>query len=186
MPRQHTATTTPRFRLSAWRVVTWLLALLAVFGIFQYSVHGWHVLAGLRAAHDDDTHAALAGIMSWDIAYLAAACITLAVAAGALFRRGWARPVLRVVAVLLALWLLVTAIMLARHWMSFDHHSQMLLAQSHLGQAGHELVARIQRRFLVGVVLKAVCVPILAWLAWRLGVPKIRAQFPVPPARKPR
>lgn len=186
MPAQHAATTTSRFRPSIWRVVTWLLLLLAVFGIFQYSVHAWHVLATLRTLGESDVHAAMTRMLAWDVAYLAGACVTLAAAAGALLRRGWARPVLRVVAGLLALWLLATAIMLGARWTSFNHHSSMLMAQSNLGEAGQALLARVRRSYIVAIALKAVAVPVLVWLAWRLGVPSVRAQFRPSPARKAR
>lgn len=186
MPKQSATTATSRFRPSIWRVVTWLLLLLTVFGIFQYSAQVWHVGAALHHADRAEAQDALTRMMVWNVAYLAGACITLVATAGVLFRRSWARPALRVVAALLALWLLVTAIMMGAHLASFNHHSSMLLAQSDLGEAGRAMLARVRRAYLVGIVLKAVAVPILVWLAWRLGVPSVRAQFPASPARKAR
>lgn len=186
MSKPSTATATSRFRLSIWRVVTWLLLLLTIFGIFQYSVQVWHVGAALSDASRASAQDALTRMLVWNGAYLAGACITLVATAGALLRRGWARPALRVVAALLALWLLATAITMGAHLISFNRHSSLLLSQSNLGEAGKALLARVRRSYMVAIALKAVAVPILLWLAWRLGVPSVRAEFPVSPARKVR
>lgn len=168
----------PRSRPAIWRIVTWLVLMLAIFGILQYSVHAWQVAAALDAARSAD-HAALTGMLAWDIVYLIVACITVSASAGVLFRRAWARPVLRVVAGVLALWLLVTAIQMAAHWSSLSNQSALLMSQSTMDDAGRVLLERIQRRYLTAMILKAVGVPVLAWLAWRLGTPAVRAQFPV-------
>ena len=32
-------------------------------------------------------------------------------------------------------------------------------------------------RYRIGIALKAVSVPVLLWLAWRLGQPQVRAQY---------
>ncbi len=165
-----------RSRPVVWRIVTWLLLLLAIFGIFQYCTHAWLVVNLLRSGRAADASPLVATLV-WDIVYLIAACITVSVAAGALLRRGWARPALRVVAAVLCGWLLVTAIMLIAHWSSFNNHGNQLLAQAHLGEAGQVLLERVRRRYLVAMVLKIVGVPILAWLAWRLGAPVVREQF---------
>lgn len=185
MPRAQATSPTghPTSRRPAiWRVVTWLVLLLAIFGVLQYSMHAWRVGAAVAAGAPDAATRALA----WDIAYLVIACVTLTAAAGTLLRRGWARPVLRVVATFLALWLLVTAIMLGADWMSFSQHSEVLLSQPGMADTVGAVRERIRDTYLVAVVLKAVGVPILAWLAWRLGLPSVRAQFPPPPSRKRR
>ena len=78
---------------------------------------------------------------------------------------------------MLSVWLLVTAIMLVAHWNSFSNHSAAVLAQTRPGDAGRVLLEHMQRRYLVAIILKAVGVPVLAWLAWRLGVPAVREQF---------
>jgi len=181
MPRARTTVPTSR-RPAVWRVLTWLVLLLAIFGVLQYAVHAWRVGAAVLAGAPDAATRALA----WDVAYLVVACVTLTASAGTLLWRGWARPVLRVVAGLLALWLLVTAILLGMDWMSFNQHSQVLLAQPDMADTVRAVSKRISNTYLVAIVLKAVGVPILAWLAWRLGVPSVRAQFPPSPARKRR
>ncbi|HET7266507.1 MAG TPA: hypothetical protein VFJ15_00195 [Oleiagrimonas sp.] len=177
-PTSHTKSRVP----AIWRVVTWLVLLLAIFGVFQYSVHAWRVGAAVAAGAPEAATRALA----WDVAYLVVACVTLSAAAGTLLWRGWARPVLRIVAGLLALWLLVTAIMLGVDWVSFSRHSQELMAQPHMGDTVRALRERVRNTYLVAIVLKAVAVPVLAWLAWRLGVPSVRAQFPPLRARQRR
>jgi len=167
-----------RLRPAIWRIVTWLVLLLAAFGILQYSVHAWRVAAALDAARSSTDRASLTGMLAWDIVYLVAACITVTASAGVLFRRPWARPMLRVVAGILALWFLVTAIQMAAHWSSLSNQSAMLLSQSTLNDAAHAFLERVQRRYLVAMILKAIAVPVMAWLAWRLGTPAVRAQFP--------
>jgi len=63
------------------------------------------------------------------------------------------------------------------------HQSQEIAAV--LTQAGlpPELLARGMKArsiLMVGVVLKAVSVPVLAWLAWVLGSVSVRQQFAQP------
>lgn len=160
-----------------WRIVTWLLLLLAVFGIFQYSVHAWHVGGLLDMEGWEDRRASLLGMLAWDVAYLIVACAAVASAAGALLRRGWARSALRVVAAVLALWLLATTIMMLARWSTFNHQSAALAGESGLSDVARDMVERVRRQYLVAMVLKAVAVPVLAWLSWRLGRPAVRAQF---------
>ena len=176
MPTSSSTGATSRFRPEVWRIVTLLLLLLAIFGILQYSGHAWRVVALMHADGQGD-HAPLTEMLAWDIVYLLAACVTVTAAAGTLMLRGWARPVLRVVAAALSVWLLVTAIMLVAHWSSFNNHSAAFLAQTRPGDAGRALIDHGQRTYLVAIILKAIGVPILVWLAWHLGVPAVRSQF---------
>lgn len=177
MGRKSAVPPASRLGLSGWRVVTWLLLLLAVFGILQYSVHAWHVAEWLRKGGQAPSHAALTRMLAWDIAYLVGACITLTVAAAALLRRGWARPALRVVAGLLALWLLATALMLVAHWSGFSHRTEELMSLPGLADGARMLLERARRNYLVGMGLKLAAVPILAWLSWYLGRVRVRGQF---------
>ncbi len=177
MGRKSAVPPASRLGLSGWRVVTWLLLLLAVFGIFQYSVHAWQVAEWLRKGGQDPSHAALTRMLAWDIAYLLGACITLTVAAAALLRRGWAWFALRVVAGLLALWLLVTALVLAAHWSGFSHRTEELMSLPKLADSARVLVERARRNYLVGMGLKLAAVPVLAWLSWHLGRAPVRGQF---------
>jgi glucan phosphoethanolaminetransferase (alkaline phosphatase superfamily) len=165
-------TAPPRF--APWRLACWVLLLLAALGILQYVDHAWQVAALLRDATDAT---ALRHMLIWDIAYLAGACVVLSAAAGALLRREWARRLLRVVAALLAVWALVTAIAILAQWNAFQHVSAQLLAQPDTTAGDRALLAHARRVFMAGTALKLAAVPVLAWLAWRLGVPGVRAQF---------
>ncbi len=166
-----------------WRLVTWLLLLLAVFGIFQYCVHAWRVGGLLGTAAWEARHAELVRMLAWDVAYLIAACITVACATGALLRRGWARPALRVVAAVLALWLLVTTIMLLARWSTFSHQMDALVEGAAMSEVARSMVEHVRRQYLVAMVLKALCIPVLAWLSWQLGKPAVRARFMPRPRR---
>ncbi|HET7359914.1 MAG TPA: hypothetical protein VFJ04_07185 [Rhodanobacteraceae bacterium] len=161
----------PRF--APWRIVCWVLLLLAALGILQYADHAWRVGSLLHAGADP----ALRRMLAWDVAYLAGACITLGATAGALLRREWARRLLRVVAVLLALWALATGIAVLAQWSAFQHVSAQLLARPGTTADDRIVLAHARRVFIAGTALKLVAVPVLAWLAWRLGVPGVRSQF---------
>ncbi|HEX7339081.1 MAG TPA: hypothetical protein VF271_04010 [Rhodanobacteraceae bacterium] len=169
--------TPPRFRLQLWRVAVWLVLLLAVFGILQYCVHGWHVAQALQAPGNKHAHDGLIGLLVWDVAYLVGACITLAVTASALMWRSWSRRALRIVAVIWALWFLATGILLAARYVAYLHHSEALLDGPQLSAAARALLDRVHRSYEVGIALKAAAVVVLAWLAWRLGMPAVCAQF---------
>lgn len=164
---------------SPWRLVAWVLLLLAAFGILQYTRHAWQVLAVMHgpplagAPHG----AALGWMLAWDGLYLLGACLTLAVAAGALLGREWARRALRVVALLLALWALVSGVALMMQWQAFQRSSEALAALPHLDESGQALLQRLRRTFVLGIGMKLVAVPVLGWLAWRLGAPTVRVQF---------
>ena len=141
-------------RFAAWAVAPWLLLLLAVFGGIQYLRHGEYL-------------------------YLVAALVVMVVAAGCVMRQGWARPAMQVLAVLLALWALLSGALMLRQWGEFELARQQALAQPQVGQALVFLIDRAQRTWEVGLVLKAVAIPLLLWLAWGLGRPGVRAQFRV-------
>ncbi len=170
-------------RFAVWRLVTWLLLLLAIFGVLQYCVHAWRVAGLLGDTSWRARHADLTAILAWDIAYLVVACLTVVCAAGALLRRAWARSALRVVAGVLALWLLVTTVMLVARWSTFNDQMTALTDGPGVGAVARDMVARMHREYLVAMGLKAVSVPVLAWLCWRLGKPSVRAQFL--PRRRP-
>ncbi|NII11931.1 hypothetical protein [Oleiagrimonas sp. C23AA] len=167
-----------------YRVVIWLLLLLAAFGVLQYAAHGWQafgILHGQKLA-EADRHK-LWAIIAWDAAYLLGAGLTVMVSAGALMGREWARRGLRVVASLLAVWAAVSAGMLLSQWGDFSKASHQLLAQPNLPQAGREMIARYRLTLILGTSFKIVAVPVLAWLVWRLGRPSVRAHFKATPTR---
>lgn len=139
----------PRF--GAWRVGSWIVLLLAAFGGVLYLQHG-------------------------DYPYLAGALAVIAVCAGSILRQPWARQALRVVALLLAAWALATGGLMLAQWHQFD------LARAHaLSQPQSQLlllvIEQARRSFLLGLVFKALLVPLLLWLAWQMGRPAVRRQF---------
>jgi len=139
-------------RFAAWAIVPWILLLLAALGCLQYLQHAQY-------------------------AYLLAAMVVIVVSAGCILRQAWARPSMRVLAVLLALWAAVTGVLMLRQWGDFETARQHAMAQPQLGQVALWLIARAKRTWLVGLALKAVAIPLLLWLAWVLGAPAARAQF---------
>lgn len=163
---------------AAWRVLVWLLLLLAAFGCVQYISHAqllwaqWHVFPS-----NGVMTAALRHLLAWDIAYLLAAFALIVLCAGCILRQAWARPAMRVAAVLLALWALLTAAALLAQWSSFDHASHDALSQ--LGGDGKLQQALLHARnsYLIALVLKVLAIPLMLWLTWQLGRPSVRMQF---------
>ena len=137
---------------SAWMIGLWLLLLLSAMGCVQYLQHA-------------------------DYAYLLAGLAVIVVCVGGILRQAWARPVLRALAVLLALWSLVSGILMLQHAGDFERARQHALSQPQLAEIALWLIARAQRTWQVGIALKAIAIPLLLWLAWTLGRPAVRAQF---------
>jgi hypothetical protein len=144
-----------RDRLAGWRIASWIVLLLAAFGGVQYVRHG-------------------------DYAYLLGALAVIVVCAGAILRQPWARPSLRVLALLLAAWSVATAVLMGLHWDQFEQQRQLALSQAQ-SPLVLLLIEQARRSYLTGLVLKALVVPLLLWLAWRLGRPEVCEQF-----RRPR
>jgi hypothetical protein len=141
----------PGSRFGTWRVATWIVLLLAAFGGVLYLRHG-------------------------DWPYLVGAFVVIVACAGCILRQPWARQALRVVALLLVLWALATGGLMLAQW------GQFATARAHaLGQPQSELlllvIEQARRSFLLGLVFKALLVPLLLWLAWQLGRPTVRLQF---------
>jgi hypothetical protein len=139
-------------RFAVWAMGPWILLLVAAMGCLQYLQHG-------------------------DYAYLAAAMVVIVVCAGCILRQSWARTTMRVLAVLLALWALVTGVLMLQQWGDFERARQAALAQPQLGEVALWMIARAQRTYEVGLVLKAAAIPLLLWLSWQLGRPSVVAQF---------
>lgn len=163
---------------AVWRVVVWLLLLLAAFGCVQYLSHAQLLWTQGRAfAPDAAASTALRGMLAWDIAYLLAAFVLIVLCAGCILRRAWARPALRVAAALLALWLLASGGALLAHWPAFERASTEALGQLHGDATLQQALLHARHTYLATLVLELVAVPVLLWLSWRLGVPAVRAQF---------
>jgi hypothetical protein len=144
-----------RRRFAVWGIAPWILLLLAALGCVQYLQHGEYI-------------------------YLAAAVVVVVVCAGCILRQSWARNGLRVVALLLAVWALVTGVLMLQQWDTFGLARQHALAQPQLSDFALWMIARAQRTWEVGLALKAAAVPLLLWLAWQMGRPAVRAQFRSP------
>ena len=109
--------------------------------------------------------------------YLAAAAVVIVVCAGCILRQSWARSTMRVLAVLLAVWALVTGALMLQQWGDFERAREAAQAQPQLGEVALWMIARAQRTYEVGLALKAAAVPLLLWLSWQLGRPSVIAQF---------
>ncbi len=142
----------PARRFAAWAVGPWVLLLFAALGFVQYLRHAEYL-------------------------YLAAALLVVVACAGCILRQAWARPVLQLLAVLLAAWALVTAALMLQQSGDFDTARQHALAQPQLGEVALWMIARAERTWQVGLALKTAAIPLLLWLAWQLGRPAVRAQF---------
>lgn len=139
-------------RFAAWAIGPWVLLLLAALGCVQY----------LRQA---------------EFPYLVAALLVIVVCAGCILRQAWSRPAMQVLAVLLAVWSLVTAVLMLQQWGDFELARQHARAQPQLGELALWMIARAQRTWRVALGLKLVAIPALLWLAWQLGRPVVRTQF---------
>ena len=152
MPLAVRAAPAPTRRFSAWAVGPWVLLLFAAMGFVQYLRHAEYV-------------------------YLVAALLVIVACAGCILRQAWARPAMQLLAVLLAVWALASGVLMLQQWGDFDTARQHALAQPQLSDVALWMIARAERTWQVGLVLKAAAIPLLLWLAWQLGRPAVRAQF---------
>lgn len=142
-------------RFSWWTIAVWLVLLFAALAAVQYVAHAEYV-------------------------YLLASIIVLAVCIGCIARLHWARPTMRVMALLLALWTIVTAVLMLGQWGEFEVARQHAQNQPQLREIALWMVARAQRTWQVGLALKTLAIPMLIWLWWQLGRPHVRHQFRSP------
>ena len=139
----------PRFGL--WRVGAWIVLLLAAMGGVLYLRQG-------------------------DYLYLAGAFVVIVVCAGCILRQPWARQAMRMLALLLMLWALASGGLMLAHWDQFAQARAHALTQAQ-SPILLLMIEQARRSYLLGLVLKALLVPLLLWLAWQLGRPAVRAQF---------
>ena len=137
---------------AVWPVAVWLLLLLAAYGGVQYLRFG-------------------------DYYYLAAAMGVIVVCAGCVLRQEWARLAMRATAVLLACWAIYSGVLMWMGREKFDMARQAAVANPQLGDAALMMVERAWRTFQLVLVIKAVSVPLLLWLAWAMGRASVAAQF---------
>ncbi|WP_343227491.1 hypothetical protein [Rhodanobacter sp. DHB23] len=161
---------------AAWRVVVWLLLLLAAFGCVQYAGHA-QLLWAQRVDLSPADSAAMHRMLAWDIGYFAAAFAVIVLCAGCILRQAWARAPLRVACGALALWALVGGGMMLAQWPQFDRASADALVQFGSDEVMHNAVLHARRVYRITLALKAVAVPLLGWLAWKLGTPAVGLQF---------
>jgi len=161
-----------------WRIVVWLVMLLAAAGfvlnLFAAVVAG-HAIGALSdeaLAQGPDPRIVLA----WALAYTFAAFAVMAIALSALRWRDWARNAMRLAALLLMVWAAYTA------WITYGQWQQAGIVLAQAGMPPEQAVpeARKQMILLVALVLKLVSVPVLGWLAWALGSARVRQQFALP------
>lgn len=179
MPPAIPAAKAPAF--AAWRVVVWLLLLLAAFGCAQYLRHASLVWAQLQQLAPGSGEAAsmLQRMLAWDVVYLLAALVFIVLCAACILRQGWARLPLRVASGLLAVWVAVTGVTLLLQWWQFDRASTEALVQLRADPVLQQAIQHARRTYRLALAFKLVAVPLLLWLAWRLGAPGVRAQFRV-------
>jgi uncharacterized membrane protein len=162
-----------------WRMLAWVLLLLAAFGGVEDIYHAqqvWGVLAALPAG-DDQSASALHIMLAWDLGYLAAAFVVIVTCAGCILRQAWARPVLRVVALVLCVWCAYRGALLWQQWNAFHAAHAILLAGGQPTLAQTAQLDDLKRLLLAGLGLRVAAVPLLLWLAWQLGHPAVRLQF---------
>lgn len=141
----------PVRRFASWSVACWIVLLLAAFGGVQYARHG-------------------------DYAYLLVAFVVVVICAGGILRQPWARGWLRGMSLLLGVWAVVTGGLMLAHWGQFEQARQHALTQPH-ADIVLLLIEQARRGFLLGLVLKALLIPLLLWLARQLGDMAVRFQF---------
>jgi hypothetical protein len=152
MPPMVRNDTAPARRFAAWAIGPWVLLLFAALGFVQYLRHG-------------------------EYAYLAASLLVIVACAGCILRQAWARAVLQLLVVMLAMWALVSGVLMLQQAGDFDIARQHARAQPQLGEVALWMIARAERTWQVSLALKAAAIPLLLWLAWALGRPAVRAQF---------
>jgi hypothetical protein len=142
----------PGRRFSLWMIGLWIVLLLAALGCVQYLQHA-------------------------DYPYLLAGLLVIVVCTGCILRQAWARSPMRGLLLLLALWSLVTGVLMLLHAGDFDRARAQALLQPQLAEVALWMIARAERTWQVGMLLKALAVPFLLWLAWQLGKPAVVTQF---------
>lgn len=157
------------------RILAWLIIILAAWGILQYCVHAWSVMH-LQQLQPVDTRTYWE-LLAWDAIYVLAAGLMIAAAAGCLMWRPWARPMLRALAWMLALYSLASAVVLFAQWQGTDPTGMDLVAQHMDPAVARGIAMRTRRIMLMGIVFKTVAVPLLAWLGWRLGQADVVRRF---------
>lgn len=167
-------------RFALWRIVVWLILLLSAYGCLQYLLHAqrvWHVLSTLPTSDSGDI-AQLHTMLAWDMAYFVPSFALIVICAGVILRQAWARVALQAACVLLALfWGFIGGLHLHSQWHDFAQQVAMTNAAASLDEASRSAFDHQRNIFLITLATKVIGIPVLLWLAWRLGRPQVRAQF---------
>ncbi len=158
---------------AVWRIALWVLLLLSAFGAMQYVQHARTIYGQLPivAAIDPAEVSALHGMLAWDLAYLAAAAVLVVLCAGAILRQVWSRVPLRVALGLLAMWMLISGVLMLRQW-----HALPALPPNVPAVVAFRW-QQMQRAVELSLAFKAVAALLSSWLSWRLGTTAVQAQF---------
>jgi hypothetical protein len=162
-----------RSRFAWWRMLVWVLLLLAAGGGVENLAHAqqvWGVLQGLPPG-DVPGASALHGMLAWDVGFLVGWFALIVVCAGCILRQAWARPVMRFIALLLCVLAAYGA------WQQWNMLSGLDAAASANGAAGAAQLLGLRHVVLAGLGLRLIAAPVLLWLAWQLGQPAVRLQF---------
>lgn len=170
----------PRAGFAVWRIVVWLILLLAAYGCLQYLLHAQqlrHVMSTLPPSDNDDI-AQLRIMFAWDVAYFVPAFALIVICAGAILRQAWSRVALQVACVVLAIgWGFIGGLHLYSQWHDFSQQVAMTNVAASLDEASRLAFDHQRRVFLIAMATKVAGIPVLLWLAWWLGRPQVRAQF---------
>jgi hypothetical protein len=162
-----------------WRIVVWLVMLLAAVG-FVINANGAIIAAGAIGTFSAESAAAGSPdpriFMAWALVTTFGAFAVMVLALGTLRWREWGRSSMRVAAGVLVVWAIVTAVFAFRQWQAIG----LELGQADLQPTLMLRDMKMRSILVVGIVLKAVSVPVLAWLAWVLGSVSVRQQFAQP------
>jgi hypothetical protein len=152
-----------------WRMLAWVLLLGAAYSGLQY-IHftqlTWAILQALPASDSQDA-ASVHKLLTWYIGSLVACFVVVVVCAGGILRQAWARPALRVVALVLCAWAVYRGFV---SWQQWSASAQTVAALSADVQA-------MRHAYLIELVLWTIAVPAMLWLVWQLGHPAVRLQF---------
>jgi hypothetical protein len=162
-----------------WRMLVWVLLLLAGFGGVQYVSHAQQVWGVLKSLPPGDATAssALYGMLAWDAGYLVVAFALIVVCAGCILRQGWARPVLRLIALALCIWSAYRGVLLWQQWGALNQAGAALATGAQASALEGAQLTDLRHIVLAGLGLRIIAVPALLWLSWQLGQPAVRLQF---------
>jgi hypothetical protein len=161
-----------------WRMIVWMLLLVAGFGCVQYVRHVqqlWGVLQTLPAGDSDIDQVRV--MLAWDAGYFVVAFAVIVVSAACILRQAWARPALRVLSLALAVWAAYRAVVAWYQWHMLTVIGPTLLAMGRSTPGQLAETQHMQNLLLISAGVGAAAVVVLLWLAWQLGQPAVRLQF---------